>query len=202
MILVKLSDYNLAFQIAFILLVIGVIWSYFYERKNQKAEFQKAKKLFLFFALLQLLAVGIGHAVFAYWGAKYDWRKQWEEKAGWRKEMRGIPLDKHWKVVEKYAGFKPFRLFLKKTHQGNIEFIDAQNRVRKAISYRKNYWEESDYYYGKSVTSLDTFYVRKMGERVMIRQVISEGKTVQSEKLLSPPEAEEWEQKNGLKDFN
>jgi len=199
MILVKLSDYNLAFQMAFVLLVIGVIWSYFYERKNQKAEFQKAKKLFLFFAFLQLLAVGIGHAVFAYWGAKYDWRNQWEEKAGWRKEMHGIPLDNHWKVVEKYSGFKPFRIFLKKTHLGNIEFLDENNRVRKTISFRKNYWEESDYYYETSTSSTDTFYIRKIGKSVMVKQVILLGKTAQSEKLLSPPEAKDWERLHGIK---
>jgi hypothetical protein len=198
MILVKLSDYNLAFQIAFVLLVIGVIWSYFYERKNQKSEFQKAKKLFLFFAFLQLLVVAVGHAVFAYWGSQYAWEKQWKEKEGWRSEMQGKPLQKEWKVTEKYSGFKPFRIFLKKTHQGNIEFLDENNRVRKKIAYQKNHWEESDYFYGNATQPMDTFYIRKMGEKVMIQQVVSSGKIIQSEKLLSPPEAAEWEQKMGF----
>jgi hypothetical protein len=198
MILVKLSDYNLAFQIAFVLLVVGVIWSYIYERKNQKSEFQKAKKLFLFFALLQALAVGVGHAVFAYWGNQYDWKKQWGEKEEWRIEKQGKPIQKEWKVEEKYFGFKPFRLFLTKTHRGNIEFLDEQNRVRKKIAYQKDQWEEFDYFYGNSTQPMDTFYIRKMGDKVMIQQVVSSGKIIQSEKLLSPPEAAEWEKKMGF----
>jgi hypothetical protein len=37
-----------------------------------------------------------------------------------------------------------------------------------------------------------------MGEKVMIQQVVSSGKIIQSEKLLSPPEAAEWEKKMGF----
>ena len=199
MILVKLSDYNLAFQIAFVLLVIGVIWSYFYERKNQKAEFQKAKKLFLFFVFLQLMAIGIGHAVFSYWGEAYNWKKQVLENSKWRKEMQGKDLEKGWNAVENYSGFKPFRLFLSKTHQGTIEFFDEEKQIQKKISFRKKEWEEYDYYYNTSNSKEDTFYIRKLGEPSMIWQVISQEKNIQSEKLLSPPEAAAWEGKMGFK---
>ncbi len=112
--------------------------------------------------------------------------------------MQGKPIQKEWKVMEKYSGFKPFRIFLKKTHQGTIEFLDENNRIRKKIAYQKNHWEESDYFYGIPTHPMDTFYIRKMGEKVMIQQVVSSGKIIQSEKLLSPPEAAEWEQKMGF----
>ena len=116
--------------------------------------------------------------------------------------MQGKPIQKEWKVEEKYFGFKPFRIFLKKTHRGNIEFLDEYNRVRKKIAFQKDRWEEFDYFYSNSTELSDTFYQRKLGEKVMIRQVISSGNSIQSEKLLSPPEADEWERKMGFQEIN
>jgi hypothetical protein len=192
MILVKLSDYNLAFQIAFVLLVIGVIAAYVYERKTQKAEFQKAKKLFLFFVMVQLIVVLSGNVYFWIQGQQFSMEDEIKHRQLWRKEHHLFNMHTDWKSETYYLGWKPFHLLGQPTGRGYCIWKNQQGLPQKKVAFSSDQWEETDYMYSTGNSDIDSIFERTVGTEEAIKLIVKQQGAVVSEKLLSPPEMNDW----------
>lgn len=192
MILVKLSDYNLAFQIAFVLLVVGVVAAYIYERKTQKAEFQKAKKLFLLFVLIQFMVVLAGNVYFWIKGQQFSMEHEIELRQSWRKEHRLKSMRSDWKLETHYLGWKPFHLLGQATGRGYSVWKNQQGLPEKRIAFSSDQWEETDFFYMPGKSGIDSTFERTVGTEETIKLILKQEGAVVSEKLLSPPEMKDW----------